>query len=193
MSTRREFLYAIGAGTSLLLAPKHALAAPSCGAKTESNIEGPFFKKNAPNRITFDQNIGANISIVGQVVDTRCRPVPGATVEFWQADYKGTYDNNGFNMRGTQKTSATGHYFLHTIEPGRYLNGHQYRPAHIHVKISTNGRVRLTTQLYFPSDPYNGIDPFFKKSLLLNKVTNNVHGCSDPSSLPTKYSFQFVI
>ena len=51
--------------------------------------------------------------------------------------------------------------------PGRYLNGAQYRPAHVHVKVSAAGHVPLTTQLYFPDDPYNAIDPFIKNKQIV--------------------------
>jgi len=51
--------------------------------------------------------------------------------------------------------------------PGRYLNGAQYRPAHVHVKVSAPGFLPLTTQLYFPGDPYNAVDPFTVCSLIM--------------------------
>ena len=56
---------------------------------------------------------------------------------------------------------------MRTIVPGRYLNGRQYRPAHVHVKVRASGFAELTTQLYFPGDPYNDIDPFIHRSLII--------------------------
>ena len=58
-------------------------------------------------------------------------------------------------------------YRLSTIVPGRYLNGPQYRPAHVHVKVRARGFAELTTQLYFPDDPYNDVDPFIHRSLVM--------------------------
>jgi hypothetical protein len=40
-----------------------------------------------------------------------------------------------------------------TILPGKYLNGSQYRPSHIHFKITPPGFPTLITQLYFQGDP----------------------------------------
>ena len=63
--------------------------------------------------------------------------------------------------RGRVTTDAEGRWTVQTYEPGRYLNGIRYRPAHIHVKVWTGGRERLTTQLYFPDDPYNARDAWY--------------------------------
>ena len=39
-----------------------------------------------------------------------------------------------------------------SIYPGKYLNGSEYRPAHIHFKITPPSYPALTTQLYFQGD-----------------------------------------
>ncbi len=57
------------------------------------------------------------------------------------------------------------------IVPGRYLNGSRYRPAHVHVKLSAPGHPPLTTQLYFPEDPYNKGDPFIHRSLIMQTIS----------------------
>ena len=44
--------------------------------------------------------------------------------------------------------------------PGRYLNGNQYRPSHIHFRVTAPDHVELVTQLYFQGDPYIPIDPW---------------------------------
>ena len=51
------------------------------------------------------------------------------------------------------KTDEHGRYAYTTIVPGHYLNGVQYRPAHIHLKASAAAHAPLTTQLYFAGDP----------------------------------------
>ena len=56
-------------------------------------------------------------------------------MDFWQADEYGDYDNVGFNFRGKIITDENGNYNLETIIPGKYLNGSQYRPSHIHLKV----------------------------------------------------------
>lgn len=145
-------------------APVEPGATVAC-VRTEDNIEGPFFKPGAPDRavlVTGDMP-GTRLSIEGVVRDTACRPLAHHRLEIWQADHRGAYDNAGFGLRGTLHTDRDGRYRLDTIIPGRYLNGDRYRPAHIHVKSSG-----LTTQLYFPDDPYNDADPFIRRSLIMS-------------------------
>ena len=65
-------------------------------------------------------------------------------------------------------TDVDGNYSLETLLPGRYLNGTQYRPHHIHVKIRGNDDVeRLITQLYFEGDEYLDCDEFANTSLIM--------------------------
>ncbi|NUO53667.1 MAG: protocatechuate 3,4-dioxygenase subunit beta, partial [Polyangiaceae bacterium] len=77
---------------------------------------------------------------------------------------------------GKIETDADGHYSFVTIKPGWYLNGDQFRPAHIHYKVSHNDGVALTTQLYFEGDPYIPIDPFVKDSLVIPLSQGEVNG-----------------
>ncbi|MBW2737232.1 MAG: hypothetical protein JRH20_33055 [Deltaproteobacteria bacterium] len=65
------------------------------------------------------------------------------------------------------RTASEGGYRLETIIPGHYLNGAQYRPAHIHVKVAGSNTTLLTTQLYFEGDPYNAIDPWILPPLIM--------------------------
>ena len=88
---------------------------------------------------------------------------------------KGKYDAIGekrsakkhFHYRSKLITDRNGYYEYETIMPGHYLNGSQYRPAHIHYMVEAPGYKKLITQLYFKNDPYNKIDPFIKKSLII--------------------------
>ena len=72
-------------------------------------------------------------------------------------------------LRGRLHTDKSGRFRLDTIIPKRYRIGGSrvYRPAHIHVKVKAPGYRLLTTQLYFPNDPYNSVDPFFRPSLVI--------------------------
>ncbi|MEM6927391.1 MAG: dioxygenase, partial [Myxococcota bacterium] len=80
----------------------------------------------------------------------------------WHADPAGDYDGSADGKyRGQTRTDADGAYRFETLVPGRYLNGAQFRPAHVHVKVWVDGVERLTTQLYFANDPYNDVDPWF--------------------------------
>jgi protocatechuate 3,4-dioxygenase beta subunit len=111
---------------------------------------------------------GTRFELEGAVHSTRCAPLPGARIEIWQADANGRYDERGFTLRGTLRADANGRFRVRTIVPGHYLNGYQYRPAHLHVKVSAPGHRPLTTQLYFQGDPYNTTDPWIRPSLVLN-------------------------
>jgi protocatechuate 3,4-dioxygenase beta subunit len=149
--------------------------APTCGALTQANIEGPFFLPNSPERKKLVEAgmKGVSLVVAGRVLAQSCKPIAGALLDFWHADAAGAYDNQGTKLRGHQYADSEGRYRLETIVPGHYLNGASYRPAHIHVKAGGSGTAILTTQLYFEGDPYNSIDPFILPSLVMPVKTNS--------------------
>jgi catechol 1,2-dioxygenase len=160
-------------------------AAPRVCRPTEANVEGPYYRQGAPFRSNLaDPGMtGAPLMVRGQVLSIDCRtPLPDAVLDVWQADADGHYDNDGtfgpsdtpVRLRGRVRTDGKGEFGLRTIVPGRYLNGKQYRPAHVHVRVSAAGHRPLTTQLYFPDDPYNASDPFIRPSLIM-VVAGPVH------------------
>ena len=157
--------------------PAASAATPSC-IETHANIEGPYYRAGAPERASLvDAGMpGAPIVVEGRVTGLDCgRGLAGVELDVWHATHDGHYDNDGtmkaardrFLLRGRLRTDADGRYRLTTIVPGRYLNGPQYRPAHIHVKVRSAGFAELTTQLYFPDDPFNDVDPFIHRSLVM--------------------------
>src|SRR5262245_21759022 len=129
---RREFLEAALSLPALVLAGRHANAqsrtlspTPSCvgkGQATPSQTAGPFFKPRTPLRTSLvDAGMaGSRIVVVGSVLSTGCQPVPGALLDFWQADDRGEYDNAGYRLRGHQFADEQGRYRLETIVPGLY-------------------------------------------------------------------------
>jgi protocatechuate 3,4-dioxygenase beta subunit len=141
---------------------------PDC-AETEDNIEGPFYKDGAPERtsLLLPGSQGAVLTVDGRVLACDGTPLPAALLDVWQADAAGSYDHQGYTLRGRLRSDDLGRYRLETIVPGRYLNAGQYRPAHIHVKVSAPMRRPLTTQLYFEGDPFNERDPFIARSLVM--------------------------
>jgi protocatechuate 3,4-dioxygenase beta subunit len=143
--------------------------APGSCVETAANIEGPYYKPDAPERAVLadGRTPGVPLSVAGRVLGADCRPVPGARLEIWQANSEGAYDNSGFGFRAQLAADRDGLYRFDTVIPGHYLNGRVYRPAHIHVKVHVPNRPVLTTQLYFDGDPYNGIDPFIHPSLVM--------------------------
>src|SRR5581483_715346 len=98
------------------------------------------------------------------VRDTTCTTVARARVDFWQADGSGTYDNQGYRLRGYQLTDAAGRYRLETVVPGEYPG----RTVHIHVKVTPPGGATLTTQLFMPGVTRNDSDSIFNAALLMN-------------------------
>jgi protocatechuate 3,4-dioxygenase beta subunit len=147
--------------------------------ETHDQIEGPYYRPGAPERwdLLDPGMTGTIVELDGRVTGLDCGSgLRDVELDVWQATAEGRYDNDGsfgkpppkkMILRGKLRTEADGRYHVRTVVPGHYLNGSQYRPSHIHVKLRASGFVELTTQLYFPGDPYNDIDPFLHRSLIM--------------------------
>lgn len=162
-------------------------ATPDCDDDPEPTLaqtEGPFFTPDAPERTDLrDPGLpGEPLSLAGFVLDPLCRPVPGALLEFWQADAAGVYDNEGFTLRGHQFSDAEGRWALATILPGLYPG----RTRHVHVRAQAPNGPLLVTQLYFPDEPANATDGIFDPALL-------VEWEEDPAGEPLRARFDFVL
>ena len=144
-------------------------AAASTGAcptqLTPAQTEGPYFKPGSPARTSLVETgmTGTRLVLSGRVLTPACAPVAAATLDFWQADASGNYDNSGYRLRGHQLSDAAGRYNLETILPGEYPG----RTEHIHVKLGAPGKAVLTTQLYFPDVARNQQDSIFDPHLLV--------------------------
>jgi protocatechuate 3,4-dioxygenase beta subunit len=117
--------------------------------------------------------IGERIVLEGRVLDEDGRPIRDTLVEIWQANAAGRYLHGGdthpapldpnFTGRGRATTDDHGRYRFTTIMPGRYPwpnHFNAWRPAHIHFSLfGQNFLSRLTTQMYFPGDPLQALDP----------------------------------
>lgn len=122
-----------------------------------------------------DEPIGERIFVHGRVLDEDGRPVRGALVEVWQANAAGRYRHKvdthnapldpNFSGAGRILTNDNGYYSFKTIKPGAYPWGNHHnawRPAHIHFSLFGAGILsRLVTQMYFPGDPLQPLDPIF--------------------------------
>ena len=142
---------------------------PACDDGDEPSpeqSEGPFYTPDTPRRRSLVEPglEGEPLVVSGAVLDTRCRPLAGALLDFWQADGNGEYDNSGFRLRGHQFADARGRFRLETVVPGNYSG----RTRHIHVKVQPRGGEVLTTQLYFPREPENAADGLFDERLLMD-------------------------
>lgn len=160
--------------TSVLRSPQKALLSLD---GTKSEITGPVFGHSMLGELDNDlihnfakpgeSAIGERIIVHGRVLDERGRPVPGALIEFWQANAGGRYRHKkesylapldpNFGGCGRTITDENGYYAFRTIKPGPYPwpNGvNDWRPAHIHFSIFGHGfSQRLIAQMYFEGDP----------------------------------------
>lgn len=132
------------------------LSTPVCSGLTPPQMEGPYYTPDTPERNTLLEEgmPGTRLVLVGYVLDQNCQPLPNAWLDFWQADSNGDYDNAGYRLRGHQFTDSQGRYYLETVLPGLYSS----RPIeHIHVKVRPEGGAEVTSQLYFPDQPVEGL------------------------------------
>jgi protocatechuate 3,4-dioxygenase beta subunit len=144
-----------------------ALPPPACtpGEVTPAQTEGPFYKSGTPERTSLiePEMAGTRLQLTGYVLTADCQPIPGAWLDFWQADANGQYDNRGYVLRGHQYADGNGRYSLETVVPAEYPG----RTSHIHVKVAAPGGSILTSQLYFPNVGRNTRDSLFNPALLL--------------------------
>jgi protocatechuate 3,4-dioxygenase, beta subunit len=141
-------------------------------------VFGQEFLRERDNDLTAQHAgdpIGERIVVHGRVLDEDGRPVRGALVEVWQANASGRYQHKvdthdapldpNFTGAGRTLTDEHGHYCFKTVKPGAYPWGNHYnawRPAHIHFSLFGAGILsRLVTQMYFPGDPLQPLDPIF--------------------------------
>ncbi|MCF8373201.1 MAG: T9SS type A sorting domain-containing protein [Bacteroidales bacterium] len=172
--TRRQFLKnfslaSLSVGLLPTIAKGNGIAAESkatlnCNLTTPDYYgEGPFYTPNPPtiqnNLLVASTEPGVRLILSGQVRTLDCTElIHNAVIDVWHANDAGAYDNVGYNLRGITYSNNQGFYMFETILPGHYLNGANYRPSHIHLKITPPGFATLTTQLYFEGDQYIPID-----------------------------------
>ena len=78
--------FGLGSAAVLTSRKSHAQApiTPNCGTQTPAQLEGPFFTPGSPERskLVGAQEKAQKIQLSGEVVDSACRPVPGALLDF---------------------------------------------------------------------------------------------------------------
>ena len=159
--------------TSVLRSPQRALLSLE---NTISEMTGPVFGHGVIGQFDNDlirnwagtgDPIGPRILVHGRVLDEHGRGVPGALLEFWQANAGGRYRHQKEsyiaaldpNFGGCGRTIADEHggYEFRTIRPGPYPwpnRVNDWRPAHIHFSVFGHAFAqRLITQMYFEGDP----------------------------------------
>ena len=102
-------------------------------------------------------------------------PVPGATIEVWQANHGGLYDLEGYRYRAAITPPPSGAYTFESIMPGHY-------PArvarHVHYFVTAPGHKPLSTQLYFATDEVFDGNPdknFTKDPLITSRTLCGRH------------------
>jgi protocatechuate 3,4-dioxygenase beta subunit len=101
-------------------------------------------------------------------------PLSNVLIEAWQCDEHGHYDNasDDYLFRGTVKTGKDGKYSFKTIVPVPYRSSEQeeWRPGHIHMRISSSNYQDLITQIYFKGDPHIQKDPAAASPQSVNRI-----------------------
>jgi protocatechuate 3,4-dioxygenase beta subunit len=173
------YLYPDYVGTRLR-APKRPLVLLP---HTLTEVTGPVYGHESVGPLDHDltrqhagEPLGERIIVTGRVLDGDGRPIPSTLVEIWQANAAGRYAHEvdrhpapldpNFTGAGRCVTDSDGRYRFITVKPGAYpWKNHQnaWRPSHVH--LSLFGRAfatRLVTQMYFPGDPLQDLDPIFQ-------------------------------
>jgi catechol 1,2-dioxygenase len=162
------------------------------GVATESTVLGPFHVVKSPDRALGDNidlvGTGTPCVVTGRVVSTDGTPLPGATLDVWQANDQGFYDvqqpdvQPRTNGRGLFTADENGQFWFRTIVPSYYpiptdgpvgellkaTGRHAFRPAHIHFIVTATGHRDLTTHIFVAGSEYIESDTVFavKKSLV---------------------------
>ncbi len=137
---------------------------------TTTDILGPFYRPGSPMRSNLipPNSTGEVMRLFGTVFQKDgIRPMPNVLIEAWQCDENEHYDNTSddYRFRGSVKTGENGQYAFKTIVPVPYKDVDDWRPAHIHFRISSADHQDLITQ-----NPKK-ILPSMNRSLILTQVT----------------------
>lgn len=107
------------------------LAAQAKDTATATAVLGPFWRRDAPRRdlgssIVHGIDDGEIVHVHGKVLDVVTRqPVPGASVDVWQASTNGLYEQQDskqvdHNLRGVFETNNRGEYSFYCLRPTPY-------------------------------------------------------------------------
>jgi catechol 1,2-dioxygenase len=182
---------------------------------TESTVLGPFYVPGAPARAPGERlgrpQDGEPALVRGRVLSQAGAPLPGATLDVWQAAASGLYDTQDpgqppFNLRGVFTAGAGGEYHFRTVRPTSYpvpadgpvgdllraAGRHQWRAAHIHAIVSAPGFRPVTTHIFDAQNPYLDSDTVFgvKDSLVRDF---RPAGPQDPADVRFVAEMDFVL
>ncbi len=190
------------------------------GDVTASDVEGPLYREDPPWRESpvkiYDDFEGMKegdvLFVAGRVTSADGSALTDAVIDVWQTGPSGGYDlwdprQPPYNFRGRFGVYPSGAYEFQTMVPkpytvpttgpvGRYLElvgQHPWRPAHIHFKVEAGGHLPLTTQVFFPEDPYLENDTIGAvKPALVRPLTRHEEGSERELDRPF-YTCEFDI
>ena len=176
---------------------------------TAESPMGPFYPIIRPADADMDltwvkgrsaRAAGQVIEISGRVFDVKGNPIPGATLELWQANAAGRYDHPSdiataaldpnFQGFGALKADAKGEWRIVTIKPGGYDSPIGHRPPHIHFDMHSE-KTRNIAQLYFPEDADGNARDLLYKALSPADAATSV-AVRDTAD-PNKYRWNIVL
>ena len=176
--------------------------------QTAESAMGPFYPMVRPAEADADltwlkghsaRALGQVIEISGRVFDVHGNPIPGATLELWQANAAGRYDHPSdpatapldpnFQGYASLKTDSKGDWRIVTIKPGGYDSPIGHRPPHVHFDMRGK-KSRNVAQLYFPEEAAgNAADSLYKE--LGSEASTSV--AERDASDPNKYRWNIVL
>lgn len=146
---------------------------------SKAAIQGPYFLEDAPVveselAIRDEDKAQPRMIMRGKVTDLAGNPVAGAVIDVWHSTPDGKYSGIHDNIppkyyRGKLVTGADGTYEARSILPVAYqipnqgptgellekhMDGHSWRPAHIHYWVHADGLRDLISQAYFEGGDY---------------------------------------
>ena len=179
---------------------------------TEATVEGPFYWPGAPE-VALGGDIAEGVSgepayYTGSVTDVAGKPLAGALLDLWSGDGEGSYDvqlspDPSMRARGKIRTDENGRYRFWSIRPTYYpipddgpvgdlmraTRRSINRPGHIHMMVSAEGHVPVTTHLFVANSPYLHEDAVFGKrdSLVVEFKEHPPGVAADGRELKTPY------
>jgi hydroxyquinol 1,2-dioxygenase len=185
---------------------------PADQGSAESTVLGPFYWEGAP-----DLPRGSNLAVgvkgepvfySGRVLSADGRPLEDALLDIWSGNGDGNYDmqlpeETGMKARGKIRTDAEGRYWFRSIRPTFYavptdgpvgrmlrlMGRHPYRPGHIHMIVSAQGYLPVTTHLFVAGSQYLDSDAVFgvKESLVAQFDRHAAGGGPDGERIDTPF------